>query len=214
MLLEELRGQFRQNGLKEAEMLPDPIEQFSAWFRVAVDHAPASWVEPCAMTLATSTRQGAISARVVLLRGLSDAGFVFYTNYDSRKGEQLAENPRAALVVYWDYLERQVRVEGTVARVDRALSEQYFRARPRGSQLSAAVSAQSTVVPSRHDLERQVAELSRKLGDEPVPLPDNWGGYCVRPERVEFWQGRENRLHDRILYLRKADGWAIRRLAP
>ncbi|MBV9574183.1 MAG: pyridoxamine 5'-phosphate oxidase, partial [Acidobacteriales bacterium] len=172
--------------------------------------------EPNAMTLATATTEGRPSARIVLLKELSPDGFVFYTNYTSRKGAEIEANPHVALTFYWAELERQVRVEGQVAKVSREKSEAYFRGRPKGSRLGALASHQSEVLPSRKPLEAKLEELQWKYADiKDVPVPDWWGGYCVRPEAVEFWQGRENRLHDRLLYRRtNENNWVIERLSP
>jgi pyridoxamine 5'-phosphate oxidase len=212
MLIHELRKEYTQAGLREGDADPDPIRQFRRWFDEAV---AAGVAEPNAMTLATATVDGAPSARIVLLKDLSDAGFAFFTNYDGRKARELAANPRAALVFYWLNLERQVRVEGTVEKVTEAESDAYFRVRPLGSQLGARASPQSAVLPDRATLERRVAELEREFAGRDVPRPANWGGYRVRPQAVEFWQGRPSRLHDRLLYRRQPDGgWRIARLAP
>ena len=166
------------------------------------------------MTVATSTRSGEPSARMVLLRGVDERGFGFFTNYDSQKGRELAENPRAALVIYWPKLGRQVRVAGAVAKQSVEDSTAYFHNRPLASQLSAWASPQSQVIPNRTVLEDSVAALSQRYEGSPVPLPQNWGGYRVIPRSIEFWQHRENRLHDRIRYSRQAKGWRIERLAP
>lgn len=214
MSLEELRRQYTMGGLAEDEMPDQPLELFDSWLRSALDNAPADWVEPYAMTLATSDASGTLSARIVLLRGYNENGFVFYTNYESQKGLQLEANPQAALVFYWGYLERQVRITGTVAKVDRDKSDNYFHKRPRGSQIGASVSKQSTVVSGREELEAAVQKFEREIGEDDVPLPPFWGGYCVAPLEIEFWQGRKNRLHDRLVYGRKDDAWQLRRLSP
>jgi len=205
-----MRREYAREALAEAEVDADPVVQFGRWFEQATQ---AGLLEPHAMTLATATPDGRPSARMVLLRGFDERGFCFYTNYESRKAAELAANPRAALVFWWDALERQVRIEGRVERTSRSESEAYFASRPPGSQLSAAASSQSQVI-DRATLERRVAELATSLPDGKVPLPDFWGGYRLTPEVVEFWQGRPNRLHDRLRYRRAGDAWKIERLAP
>jgi pyridoxamine 5'-phosphate oxidase len=197
--------------LSEADVDPDPVRQFRAWFEQA---QAAGVADPTAMTLATATPDGRPSARVVLLKGLGPDGFVFFTNYDGRKGRELAANPRAALVFFWPELERQVRIEGTVEPVSPAESDAYFRSRPVGARLGAWASPQSEVIPSREALERRLRELEAQYPDGEVPRPPHWGGYRVRPEAVEFWQGRPNRLHDRLRYRRVPGGWRLERLAP
>lgn len=191
----------------------NPIVQFEKWFKEvqAIDNK-----EPNAMTLATSTADGRPSARIVLLKEVSDAGFVFYTNYTSRKAQDLETNPQCALTFYWSALERQVRVEGQARHVTQAESEAYFRTRPKGSQLGAWASHQSKVVASRDVLDAKLSDLESKYaGQEDIPLPEFWGGYRVVPDRVEFWQGRPNRMHDRIRYRRKGETeWVIDRLSP
>jgi pyridoxamine 5'-phosphate oxidase len=206
-----MRSEYTREGLSEADVDADPVVQFGRWFEEANS---AGLLEPTAMTLATSTPDGGPSARMVLLRGFDQRGFVFYTNYESRKGAELAANPRAALVFWWGELERQVRIEGRVERTTREESEAYFHSRPPGSQLSAAASPQSQVIDGRAVLERRVAALATSQQDGQVPLPPFWGGFRVAPEVVEFWQGRPNRLHDRLRYTRAGDGWWIQRLAP
>jgi pyridoxamine 5'-phosphate oxidase len=189
----------------------DPLEQFEHWFA----EAKRAGVEvPEAMTLATADAEGAPSARMVLLKGAGEDGFVFYTGYGSRKSEELEQNPSAALVLYWRPLGRQVRVEGSVERVSEAESAAYFATRPRGSQLAAWASHQSQPLESREELERRYAELEREYEDRDVPLPPHWGGYCLHPEAIEFWEHRENRLHDRIRYTRAREGWKVERLSP
>ncbi|HWD47907.1 MAG TPA: pyridoxamine 5'-phosphate oxidase [Actinomycetota bacterium] len=205
-----MRWEYAREALAEADVDADPVVQFGRWFEQATQ---AGLLEPSAMTLATATPDGRPSARMVLLRGFDERGFCFYTNYESRKGAELAANPLAALVFWWGPLERQVRIEGRVTPTSRAESEAYFHSRPPGSQLSAAASPQSQVI-DRATLERRVAELATSLPDGMVPLPDFWGGYRLTPEVVEFWQGRPNRLHDRLRYRRAGDAWVIERLAP
>ena len=206
-----MRSEYTRAALAEADVDADPVVQFRRWFEQAEQ---AGLLEPTAMTLATATPDGRPSARMVLLRGFDERGFCFYTNHESRKGVELAANPRAALVFWWGELERQVRIEGPVAPTSRAESEAYFHSRPPGSQLSAAASPQSRVIQDRAVLERRVAELAADSADGQVPLPDFWGGYRLTHEVVEFWQGRPNRLHDRLRYRRAGDGWKIERLAP
>lgn len=214
MSLEDLRRQYTQNGLYEADLPPSPLELFSVWMKLALENAPQDWIEPYAMTLATSSPTGNVSARVVLLRGYDDEGFVFYTNYDSAKGEQLAANAQAALVFYWGYLERQVRVTGTVSKVSREKSKAYFQRRPRGSQIGATISRQSEPIAGREILESAAARYEKEIDNAPIPLPNFWGGYCVHPSEIEFWQGRQNRLHDRIAYIRDGNEWNLQRLSP
>jgi pyridoxamine 5'-phosphate oxidase len=187
----------------------DPIEQFADWFERARSDVPL----PEAMTLATVDADGSPDARMVLLKGAGPDGFRFFTNYESAKGEELAANPRAALVIYWRELDRQVRVRGEVERLPAADSDAYFDSRPRDSRIAAAVSPQSRPV-ERDELDRRYRELEEELGGADPERPEHWGGYLLRPERIEFWQGRDSRMHDRFLYVREGEGWRIERLAP
>jgi pyridoxamine 5'-phosphate oxidase len=207
----DLRREYALARLDEEDVSRDPIAQFSRWFSEAL---AAEVDEPNAMVLATATPEGAPSARVVLLKGFDERGFVFFTDYRSLKGSELEVNPRAALVFRWTELERQVRITGGTARTSEEESEEYYRSRPAGSRLGAWVSHQSRPIPSRAVLERGLAEVERRFADGEIPLPPHWGGYRVRAEAIEFWQGRLNRLHDRIRYLREGPGWKIERLAP
>jgi pyridoxamine 5'-phosphate oxidase len=199
--------------LDETTVNPDPIVQFTRWFD---DATRAGIAEPNAMALATADASGAPSVRTVLLKSFDQRGFVFYTNYQSRKGRDLAANPRASLCLYWQPLERQVRIDGTVERVSRAESEAYFHTRPIGSQIGATISPQSEPIASRDELDRRFSELAEQCRETAkIPLPPFWGGYRVIPTTIEFWQGRASRLHDRLLYTRDAAGrWTIQRLAP
>jgi pyridoxamine 5'-phosphate oxidase len=197
--------------LKEAELLEDPIEQFRVWF----DEAKAAISDrPEAMTVATAGNDGRPSARIVLLKGFDARGFVFYTNYDSDKGKELAANPSAALVFWWPPLDRQVRIRGAVERVTRAESEAYFATRPRGSQIGAWASNQSSVIAGRGDLEERFHEMEETYDLLDIPCPPNWGGFRVAPDHVEFWQGRSDRLHDRFCYHQSGEAWTIERLSP
>jgi pyridoxamine 5'-phosphate oxidase len=197
--------------LREQDADADPIRQFRLWFE---DAGAAGVRAPEAAAVATASAGGAPSVRMVLVKQFDDDGFVFYSNHASRKGRELLENPRAALLFYWDPVGRQVRIEGDVRRMSAGESEAYIRSRPRGSQLSALASPQSRVVESRAWLEQRVAELGAQYADDEPPLPDGWGGFVVVPRAIEFWQHREDRLHDRLLYTHDGAGWLIERLAP
>lgn len=209
MSVADLRQVYQKSVLLESDAAASPVDQFARWFEQALS---AQVPEPNAMTLATADAQGRPSARIVLLKGYDEQGFVFYTNYASRKGRDLAEQPWASLLFFWQPLERQVRIEGPVERVPAEESDAYFHSRPLGSRIGAWASNQSQPV-SREELEAREAEFSARFGDTP-PRPDHWGGYRIRPERVEFWQGRPSRLHDRLSYERQGDGWRITRLSP
>ncbi|MGV3756554.1 MAG: pyridoxamine 5'-phosphate oxidase [Verrucomicrobiota bacterium] len=212
MPISDLRREYSLGSLRRKDLLPDPIGQFRAWFDAAT---AAGILEPNAMTLSTVTSEGKPSARIVLLKAVDARGFSFFTNYESRKGRELAANPHAALTFLWKEMERQVRVEGTVTKVSAEESEAYFHSRPRNSRLGAWGSNQSEVIANREVLEKNMAEFQARYPGENVPLPPNWGGYMVKPESVEFWQGQRSRLHDRLVYRRQADGsWLVERLAP
>jgi pyridoxamine 5'-phosphate oxidase len=209
----DLRREYIVGELTEITVDRDPFAQFERWFNEAV---AAGVVEPNAMTLATADGNGAPSARVVLLKGFDRRGFVFFGNYNSRKGRELLENPRAALCIHWQPLERQVRIEGTVTRVSREESDEYFHLRPIESQISAVASPQSQRIKSREELQRRMDELKQKYAGQLIPLPDHWGGWRLAPMSIEFWQGRAARLHDRLLYTLNdgGAGWTMERLAP
>ena len=235
MAIADLRREYRLTGLRRSDLDPDPIAQFNRWFdqargarasgrvrsffiRLYKTLLLASGAEPLdltAMTLATADKQGRPSARVVLLKGVDQRGFIFYTNYESRKGQELAQNPEAALVFYWPDQERQVCIAGEISPLPAAESDAYFRTRPRGSRLAAWASQQSATVKDRAALEEKWKQLEAQYADQDVPRPPFWGGYLLSPVRIEFWQGRPNRLHDRFCYrLQQDKTWLIERLSP
>ena len=212
--LADLRQEYTQRSLDRPDVLPDPVAQFERWF---ADAQQAQIHEPNAMHLATVSADGRPTARIVLLKGIEDGSFLFYTNYRSQKGQQLQQQPYAALTFFWPELERQVRIEGAVSQLSHERSTAYFHSRPRGSQLGAWVSPQSEVITDRAVLEQRQQELAEQYADQPIPRPPHWGGFALRPDRLEFWQGRPSRLHDRLLYRRAAANdtpWTIDRLAP
>jgi pyridoxamine 5'-phosphate oxidase len=197
--------------LTESDLNPDPIRQLQDWLRYAEE---AKLMDPTAMVLATSTPDGKPSARVVLLKSVDNGGLVFYTNYESRKGKELRQNPRAAVLFYWDVLLRQVRVEGKISVLSEAESFEYFKTRPFMSRIGAWASKQSEVLPDRNVLEQEVRRLEKEFDGKEIPLPPNWGGFRLIPSAFEFWQGRESRLHDRFHYLLHKERWIIERLSP
>jgi len=208
--LADLRKNYSLGSLDIADVDPNPFRQFDKWFKQALD---AQLPEPNTMTLATVDPRGRPSARIVLIKGVDERGFVFFTNYESRKGRELAANPHASLLFYWIELERQVRIEGTVVKTSDAESDTYFASRPVGSRIGAWASEQSKAIESRAALEAREREFSAQYGDNP-PRPPHWGGYRLIPDAIEFWQGRPSRLHDRMFYTRSGTDWTIARLSP
>ncbi|MCH8497818.1 MAG: pyridoxamine 5'-phosphate oxidase [Marinobacter sp.] len=211
MNISDMRREFESDGLDREDLDDNPIQQFAHWFQAARD---ADILEPNAMSLATATADGQPSLRTVLLKYFDETGFVFFTNYGSNKARELDSNPQAALLFPWIGLNRQIIVQGRVEKVSKTESLRYFSSRPRGSQIGAWVSEQSKVITSRGLLEQKVEEMKRKFREGSIPLPSFWGGYRVVPRRIEFWQGRPSRLHDRFEYVRQGDRWAINRLQP
>ncbi len=210
--MDKLRREYTDAGLDEQDLEANPFKQFEKWFQEAVG---AKIDLPDAMTLATATKDGIPSARIVLLRGHDERGFVFYTDYESQKGKELVENPNAALVFYWRELDRQVRIVGQVSKVSRENSNNYFQSRPVGSRLAALASRQSKIIPDRKVLEEQFNQLAERYQDKEIPLPANWGGYRLSPDMIEFWSGRPSRLHDRLRYTRQPNNdWRIERISP
>ena len=233
MAIADLRREYKRGTLDREDLNADPVAQFRAWFNAAQPKGSRLWkiaigfykwlqivfganpIEPNVMTLATADKSGHPSARTVLLKGIDERGFIFFTNYESRKGHELAENPSASLVFYWQELERQVCVSGMISKLPAAESEVYFKSRPRGSRIAAWASNQSAVLKNRGELEKNFAEIEKRFTFKDIPLPPFWGGYVLRPERVEFWQGRPSRMHDRFSYKRDASGkWSLERLSP
>jgi pyridoxamine 5'-phosphate oxidase len=208
----KMRKEYTRAELDESTVHPDPFVQFRAWFDAALK---ADFEEPNAMTLSTVASSGKPSSRMVLLKSYDEQGFVFFTNYNSQKGQELAQNPRAALLFWWDKMDRQIQVEGEVEKISEQESSEYFNSRPRGSQLGAWVSNQSAVIAGREVLVNRIEQLSKEYEGREIPRPPYWGGYRVKPLVFEFWQGRPNRLHDRLQYRKLADGsWIIERLSP
>ncbi len=212
MSIDEIRERYSQAGLSETDLNPDPILQFEQWFQ---DAGAAGVFEPSAACLATANPEAEPSARMVLLKGVESRGFIFFTNYGSPKARDLAENPRAALVVAWVELARQIRISGRVEPISREESLRYFESRVAGSRLSAWASHQSQVIDSRQVLEERMRDFQARFGDDDIPLPPFWGGYCLSPRQIEFWQGRPDRLNDRLRYRRQGKAqWVVERLAP
>ena len=209
--IEDLRQHYASAMLEETQSDKDPYKQFQIWFSEAV---AADFVEPNAMNIATVNSQGEISSRMVLLKGFDSQGFVFFTNYGSNKAKDLASTKQAALTFWWDKLHRQVRIRGMVEKVSREETVEYFHSRPRGSQIGAIASKQSHVIENYTYLENEYKKIESKYADKEIPCPEHWGGYRVIPEQFEFWQGRPNRLHDRLLYTKVKDKWNIERLSP
>jgi pyridoxamine 5'-phosphate oxidase len=211
MTIADLRKEYTLNGLDVTDVAPNPITQFRQWFDAALQ---AGIPEPNAMHLATVSAEGYPSGRIVLVKGVDERGFAFYTNYESQKGRELINHPMASLTFFYPELERQIRIEGRVEKVSPEESDQYFNSRPRGSQLGAWVSPQSEIIANRAELENRQQELEKQFAEQSVPRPPHWGGFRVVPDRVEFWQGRPSRLHDRIRYRLLAGDWIIERIAP
>jgi pyridoxamine 5'-phosphate oxidase len=210
--INDLRQEYSRSTLDFSNVLKDPLKQFEKWF----DEALASGItEPNAMHLATVNEQGKPSSRIVLLKALDGNKFIFYTNYQSKKGRELEQNPACALTFFWPEIERQVRIEGTAERVDTSMSEQYFQSRPRGSQIGAWASPQSTIIKDRHILDERARQIEKRFEQEKIlPRPNQWGGYQIDPLQIEFWQGRQSRLHDRIQFTKVDGEWKMNRLAP
>ncbi len=211
MNIADIRKEYKQRSLDESDVVKDPVQQFSKWWEEAIN---SGIDEVNAMTLATADATGKPSARIVLLKGMDENGFVFFTNYNSHKGEDIAANPFASLVFFWKELERQVRIEGTISKVSAEESDAYFNSRPAGSRIGAWASPQSKVIASRQVIEKKVQELEKDFDGKIIERPQHWGGYVVTPQVIEFWQGRLSRLHDRIRYTKVENGWKIERLAP
>ncbi|KAA1260777.1 Pyridoxine/pyridoxamine 5'-phosphate oxidase [Rubripirellula obstinata] len=213
MSIHQMRQTYTLSGLQENDVDRDPIVQFEKWFQEAQSSDLPDWVEVNAMTLSTSDKAGCVTSRIVLLKGIEDGKFVFFTNYGSTKGGQIEANPSVSLCFFWPHLQRQVCIAGTALKTSREVSQTYFHSRPRGSQLGANVSMQSSEVTAS-DLQSRMSELEQKYADQEIPCPDHWGGYEVTPSTIEFWQGRPSRLHDRIVFRKSDKAWNIVRLSP
>lgn len=214
MSIDKMRKSYQLSGLHEHEVHPNPIQQFHTWFDQAKDGEVPSWLEINAMTLSTAGCDGHVTSRIVLLKGVESDRFIFFTNYESSKGQQIANNASVALCFFWPHVERQIRICGRAEKSSREASIEYFHSRPRGSQLGAHVSEQSAIITGRSALEQTLENLEAQYADQEIPCPGHWGGYYVTPSEIEFWQGRDNRLHDRIVYRRNQEQWTIARLAP
>ena len=210
--LHDFRKDYKRDTLSRDDMSDNPIVQFELWMKDAITSEAVA--EPNAMTLVTSTPDGKPSARVVLLKSFNEEGFVFYTNYESRKAIELTDNPYASIVFDWHVMERQVRIEGVAKRVSEEESDKYFYSRPKGSQLGAWVSPQSTFIDGRKELEARQTKIESEFKEKPITRPPHWGGFVVEPHTIEFWQGRQSRLHDRMIYIKTGEEWMLRRLAP
>ncbi|NLA61656.1 MAG: pyridoxamine 5'-phosphate oxidase [Bacteroidales bacterium] len=210
--LHNFRKDYMQDTLSISEVDQNPIIQFEKWMQEAILSEVVA--EPNAMTLVTSTPDGKPSARVVLLKSFNEEGFVFFTNYESRKAIELIENPHSSIVFDWHMMERQVRIEGVAKKVSEEESDKYFYSRPKGSQIGAWVSPQSTFIDGREELEARQAKIESDFNDKPITRPPHWGGFVLQPHTIEFWQGRQSRLHDRLIYIKTGDEWMLRRLAP
>lgn len=209
--LSNYREDYRRGELNESDVKADPFQQFEIWMQDAINN---KGFEPNAMSVATATPDGKPSIRVVLLKELTNQGFVFFTNYNSRKGNEIAQNPHAAIVFDWHVMERQVRIEGRIEKISEHDSDTYFNSRPEGSKIGAWVSPQSKIVKGREELDQLQQQTELRFANQPIPRPPHWGGYILIPHRIEFWQGRTSRLHDRIVYNRNGDSWEVVRLAP
>jgi len=215
MDFKDLRKEYETEGIDDSKLAPDPLTTAKSWLQIATDSSPGLWAESNAMTLATAGADGVVTSRTVLLKGFDADCIRFYTNYGSTKGKQLAENPNGSVTFHWAWLGRQIQMRGSVAKTSREDSETYFHSRPRGSQLGALTSQQSSKIQSREQLEQIRADLESVHEGKPIPLPENWGGYALTPNYIEFWQGRLDRMHDRVVYQKEANGsWDRFRIAP